>query len=49
MTECFVAGAPRNDGGVTDFEHYRVDPREPLQPDFLVPDDVKAPGGVTVG
>jgi citronellol/citronellal dehydrogenase len=25
--------------GVSDFEHYRIDPTVPLQPDFFVPDD----------
>ena len=29
--------------GVTDFEQYRVDPSQPLQPDFFVPDDVQPP------
>jgi citronellol/citronellal dehydrogenase len=33
--------------GVTDFEPYRVDPSQPLQSDFFVPDDVPPPG-VTV-
>jgi citronellol/citronellal dehydrogenase len=35
--------------GVTDFEHYRVDPTVPLQPDFFVPDDIPPPRGVQVG
>jgi citronellol/citronellal dehydrogenase len=30
--------------GVTDFERYRVDPTQPLWPDFFVPDDVPPPG-----
>jgi len=34
--------------GITDFEPYRVDPQEPLAPDFFVPDQIKAPPGVTV-
>src|SRR5215470_9973693 len=34
--------------GVTDFEPYRVDPNEPLMPDFFVPDHIKPPPGVTV-
>jgi citronellol/citronellal dehydrogenase len=34
--------------GVTDFEPYRVDPQEPLAPDFFVPDHIKQPPGVTV-
>jgi citronellol/citronellal dehydrogenase len=29
--------------GVTDFEHYRVDPAQPLAPDFFVPDDIPPP------
>ncbi|HEY8564057.1 MAG TPA: NAD(P)-dependent oxidoreductase [Beijerinckiaceae bacterium] len=29
--------------GVTDFEHYSVDPSQPLMPDFFVPDDIPAP------
>jgi citronellol/citronellal dehydrogenase len=34
--------------GVTDFDRYRVDPREPLAPDFFVPDDDKPPAGVSL-
>jgi len=34
--------------GVSDFEPYRVDPSQPLQPDFFVPDDVPPPKGVNV-
>jgi citronellol/citronellal dehydrogenase len=34
--------------GVTDFEQYRVDPREPLAPTFFVPDDPPPPSGVSV-
>jgi citronellol/citronellal dehydrogenase len=34
--------------GATDFDHYRVDPREPLQPDFFVPDTIPPPRGVTL-
>ena len=34
--------------GVSDFEQYRVDPSQPLQADFFVPDDVPAPKGVSV-
>jgi len=34
--------------GVTDFDRYRVDPREPLAPDFFVPDDEKPPPGVSL-
>jgi citronellol/citronellal dehydrogenase len=29
--------------GVTDFDHYRVDPSQPLAPDFFVPSDSKPP------
>jgi citronellol/citronellal dehydrogenase len=32
--------------GVSDFEHYRVDPTEPLAQDFFLPDDIAAPPGV---
>jgi len=35
--------------GVTDFDHYRVDPREPLRPDFFVPDTMPPPNGVSLG
>jgi citronellol/citronellal dehydrogenase len=34
--------------GVTDFDRYRVDPREPLAPDFFVPDDDHPPPGVSL-
>jgi citronellol/citronellal dehydrogenase len=34
--------------GVTDFDRYRVDPREALAPDFFVPDDNKPPPGVSL-
>jgi citronellol/citronellal dehydrogenase len=34
--------------GVTDFDRYRVDPREPLAPDFFVPDGDKPPPGVSL-
>jgi citronellol/citronellal dehydrogenase len=34
--------------GVTDFDRYRVDPREPLAPDFFVPDDEKPPPSVSL-
>jgi citronellol/citronellal dehydrogenase len=34
--------------GVTDFDRYRVDPREPLQPDFFVPDTMPPPNGVSL-
>ena len=34
--------------GVTDFDQYRVDPSQPLQVDFFVPDNVPAPAGVSL-
>ena len=34
--------------GITDFEKYRVDAREPLAPTFFVPDDAVPPAGVSV-
>ncbi len=34
--------------GVSDFEAYRVDPREPLASDFFVPDHIAPPPGVVV-
>lgn len=35
-------------GGVTDFDQYRVDPSQPLQMDFFVPDDIPPPMGVSL-
>ncbi|HEX5507894.1 MAG TPA: NAD(P)-dependent oxidoreductase [Pseudolabrys sp.] len=35
--------------GVTDFDRYRVDPSQPLQQDFFVPDDMPPPKGVSLG
>jgi citronellol/citronellal dehydrogenase len=35
--------------GTADFEPYRMDPGEPLAPDFFVPDTIAPPPGVTVG
>ena len=35
-------------GGVTDFEPYRVDPKQPLAPDFFVPADSVPPPGVVI-
>jgi citronellol/citronellal dehydrogenase len=35
--------------GITEFDRYRVDPREPLQPDFFVPDTMPPPKGVNLG
>src|SRR5690348_10615939 len=34
--------------GVTDFDRYRVDPRQPLQVDFFVPDSMPPPKGVNL-
>ncbi len=34
--------------GVTDFDQYRVDPTQPLAPDFFVPDDMVPPAGVSL-
>ena len=36
------------ENGVTDFDHYRVDPTQTLAPDFFVPDDSAPPPGVIV-
>ncbi|MFZ0375254.1 MAG: NAD(P)-dependent oxidoreductase [Xanthobacteraceae bacterium] len=36
------------ENGVTDFDHYRVDPTQTLAPDFFVPDDSAPPPGVTI-
>ena len=44
IDDSFLAGE-----GVTDFEHYRIDPSKPLAPCFFVPDEPKAPKGVVVG
>jgi citronellol/citronellal dehydrogenase len=35
--------------GVTEFDQYRADPSQPLQPDFFVPDTMPPPQGVSVG
>ena len=32
--------------GVTDFDQYRVDPSQPLMPDFFVPDDSVPPASL---
>jgi citronellol/citronellal dehydrogenase len=34
--------------GVTDFDQHRVDPSQPLQVDFFVPDDMPPPAGVSL-
>ncbi|MEA3022410.1 MAG: citronellol/citronellal dehydrogenase [Alphaproteobacteria bacterium] len=34
--------------GVSDFDRYRVDPTQPLQPDFFVPDDSRPPADVSL-
>jgi citronellol/citronellal dehydrogenase len=34
--------------GETDFDKYRVDPTQPLAPDFFVPDDMKPPTVVSL-
>jgi citronellol/citronellal dehydrogenase len=44
IDDVFLAGE-----GVTDFDKYRVDPSQPLAPDFFVPDDCALPKGVTLG
>ena len=35
--------------GVRDFDQYRVDPTQPLMPDFFVPEDSAPPPGVKLG
>ena len=40
IDDTFLAGE-----GVTDFDQYRVDPSQPLQVDFFVPDDMPAAAG----
>ena len=32
-----------------DFDQYRVDPTQPLMPDFFVPDFIPPPPGVKIG
>jgi citronellol/citronellal dehydrogenase len=34
--------------GVSNFDKYRVDPTQPLSPDFFVPDDIPPPKGVSL-
>src|SRR5215472_15403372 len=43
IDDTFLAGE-----GVTDFDAYRVDPSQPLSPDFFVPDSSKPPPGVSL-
>lgn len=43
IDDSFLAGE-----GVTDFDQYRVDPSQPLQVDFFVPDDMPPPKGVSL-
>ena len=43
IDDTFLAGE-----GVTDFDQYRIDPSQPLQPDFFVPDTMPPPQGVSL-
>ena len=43
IDDTFLAGE-----GVSDFDQYRVDPSQPLQPDFFVPDTIPPPKGVSL-
>ena len=43
IDDTFLAGE-----GVSDFDQYRVDPTQPLQVDFFVPDDIAPPKGVSL-
>ncbi|HEY4344402.1 MAG TPA: NAD(P)-dependent oxidoreductase [Parvibaculum sp.] len=43
IDDTFLAGE-----GVTDFDQYRVNPGQPLQVDFFVPDDIPPPAGVSL-
>jgi citronellol/citronellal dehydrogenase len=43
IDDTFLAGE-----GVTDFDKYRVDPSEPLAPDFFVPDHMAPPAEVSL-
>jgi citronellol/citronellal dehydrogenase len=36
------------ENGVKDFDHYRLDPTQPLASDFFVPDDIPPPPGVVI-
>jgi citronellol/citronellal dehydrogenase len=44
IDDTFLAGE-----GMSDFDCYRVDPSEPLAPDFFVPEENKPPAGVSLG
>jgi citronellol/citronellal dehydrogenase len=44
IDDTFLAGE-----GVSDFDQYRVDPSQPLQVDFFVPDSSPPPKGVSLG
>jgi citronellol/citronellal dehydrogenase len=43
IDDTFLAGE-----GVIDFDAYRVDPSQPLQVDFFVPDNIPPPAGVSL-
>ncbi|MDI1342808.1 MAG: NAD(P)-dependent oxidoreductase [Pseudolabrys sp.] len=43
IDDTFLAGE-----GVTDFDQYRVNPSQPLQVDFFVPDNIPPPKGVSL-
>src|SRR5882762_2411425 len=43
IDDTFLAGE-----GVSDFDQYRVNPSQPLQVDFFVPDDSLPPAGVSL-
>jgi len=43
IDDTFLAGE-----GIADFDQYRVDPTQPLQVDFFVPDSIPAPAGVSL-
>ena len=43
IDDTFLAGE-----GVAEFDKYRVDPSQPLQPDFFVPDSIAPPKGVSL-
>jgi citronellol/citronellal dehydrogenase len=45
----FIDDVVLAEAGVTEFDHYRVDPTRDLMPDFFVPDNTPFPPGVTMG